>query len=107
MCKERLGPNIRYSIGRPPPTSKTVKVSDSWQALGLDFISPESETNNGNRCILTLTDLFSKFVYVEALPSLDVEGVALSIYNAFATYGPPQRILTDQSQEFIENVGTI
>ena len=67
-------------------------------------MGPLTETENRNLHILTLTDLFSKFVVVAALPSKSGVGVAKAISGMFYTFGPGTKIITDRGSEFSNEV---
>ena len=65
---------------------------------------PGDETTDGNKWILTVTDLFSKFVFAEAIKCKEASAVAGALVNMVTAYGLPKRIITDQGKEFNNKV---
>ena len=80
-------------------------IRDSvWELLGMDYVGPFKETENGNRYILTITDLFSKWPVAYACPDKKASSVAKKVLNMLTTYGFPCAILTDNGSEFCNAV---
>ena len=52
-----------------------------FHQLGMDLIGPLPETAQGNKCIITLTDYFSKWAEAAPLPSKHAAGAAKFIYS--------------------------
>ena len=73
----------------------------------MDLFGPWPLTTSGNRYVCTITDLFSKFVYSEAMPSKEATSVAKVLVNLAMTYGPPKKIITDKGREFNNEVGLL
>lgn len=72
--------------------------------LGVDLIGPLKMTAKQNKYIITMTDLFTKWVVAHPLPDKTGASVAKAIVKVFHTYGPPLRIVTDQGKEFVNEV---
>jgi len=72
--------------------------------VGIDFIGPLPETKKGNKYLLTCTDLFSKWPIAIPLKSKEASGVALSLIGIFSTFGFPQKVLSDNGKEFVNQV---
>lgn len=69
--------------------------------LAIDFLGHLPLTRNGNRFILVLTDHFTKFVKVIAMPNKQAEECAFKICNEFiARWGAPISIHCDQGASF-------
>ena len=68
--------------------------------VGIDLIGPLKESQSGNKYILALTDLWSKFVEAFALPSKSADLVCDRLQSVFYRFGPSEKILTDQGKEF-------
>ena len=50
------------------PELHPVPVKSAWYHLGMDFIGPISPpSSDGNCCILTVSDYFTKFAWAKAL----------------------------------------
>ena len=52
-----------------------------WHHIGIDFIGPLVPSTQGNKCILTISDYFTK--YVLAIPMEDklASGVAAAVFK--------------------------
>ena len=60
-----------------------IQIEGTWDTLGMDLIGPFTETKSGHKYIVTITDLFSK--WVEAVPILPktAENVANVVIDVF------------------------
>ena len=83
----------------------SVRTGAPWDVLATDYLGPFPITNNGNRYILVLTDLFSKYVEVIPVPDLTAETCANKIINEFISrWGCPLSILSDQGRTYESKV---
>ena len=74
------------------------------ELVAMDFLGPLPATNQGNKHLLVISDVFTKFVM--AIPLRDQK--AVSVVNAltthfFATHGIPEKMLSDQGPSFRAN----
>jgi transposase InsO family protein len=69
-----------------------------WDTIALDYRGPFPITANGNRYILVITDRFSKYVEVMAVPKQLAEDCAFRVANeVISRWGEgPLTIHTDQ-----------
>ena len=72
-----------------------------WDKLGLDEIGSFPETADGNKYVLTLTDLLSKWVESASIKQKSAENVAQVLCKLFFHFGPPNKIITHQGREFV------
>ena len=73
--------------------------------IATDYLGPFPVTDMGNRYILLLTDHFSKYVEVLAVPDMTAEVCATKIVNEFiARWGCPLAIHSDQGRTFESKV---
>ena len=85
------------------PTLHPIPVSDTWKKVGIDIIElPLS--SQGNRYWVTLTDHLSKWSEAEPFLTKDAINVAEFLYRTFLRHGRPADIITDQGQEFCNQV---
>ena len=61
-------------------------------------------TSAGNRYLLTVTDLFTKFIFLRALQDKSAKSVCKAVLDLFHSFGPPQRMINDQGREFVNAV---
>jgi len=71
-----------------------------FDAVSIDFVGPFQTTDNGNKYILSVIDLFSRFCILKALPSRATEGVIKTLREVFCQYGFPNTLLSDNALEF-------
>ena len=93
----------------PPKLPKApmghLKSGAPWDTLAIDYLGPLPRTPRGNRYILVLTDQFTKYVEVFAMPDQTAEDCALKIMNEFiARWGTPLKIHSDQGSTFESKV---
>ncbi|KAL3973850.1 calcitonin receptor-like [Sarotherodon galilaeus] len=80
------------------------KVKEPWEVLGMDLIGPLPETRLGNRYVLTMTDLFTKWVIAEPLKSKTAAEVSAIMTSKLYTFGMVRKIITDQGKEFVNQL---
>uniref|UniRef100_A0A3B3BXR1 Gypsy retrotransposon integrase-like protein 1 n=1 Tax=Oryzias melastigma TaxID=30732 RepID=A0A3B3BXR1_ORYME len=81
-----------------------IKVKEPWEVLGMDLIGPLPETREGNKYILTMTDLFTKWVIAEPLKTKTAAEVSAILTTKLYTFGMVRKIITDQGKEFVNQV---
>ena len=70
-----------------------------WQIDIFGPINPISPT--GNQYVCTAIDLFSKFVFAEAIPTADTITVSEVLFRMVSQFGVFDTIISDQGSEFI------
>lgn len=68
--------------------------------LAMDILGPFSN----NKCILTITDIFSRFIQLYPLNNLSAQCVAEKLLIYCSTFGRPQDIITDLGVQFTAEV---
>ena len=72
-----------------------------WEVAAVDLMGPYVETTNGNRFVLVVTDMFSRWVEAFPLQKSDAETVTRTIdREIFSRYGYPRAILSDNGPQF-------
>lgn len=103
--KEWLKKQATYTLHRSArkryPTRKYIvhKIDSQWQA-DLAEVQLIANKNNGNRYILTVIDLFSRYAWARPLKSKRGQDVAEAFQSIFNEGRVPERIQTDQGKEF-------
>lgn len=78
-----------------------IRVSESFELVGMDIVGPFPRTTSGNRFMLVITDHHTKWAMVIPLAKITSEKVASAfIRNVVLTHGAPKRIITDQGSNF-------
>ena len=83
---------------KPPGFLKPIKPPEGiWQLLTMDFRGPISPTTkNGNKYIIAITDVLSKFVITKAVRDCTAATAAhFFVEEVILKYGTPKSILTD------------
>lgn len=81
-----------------------INVTGRWEVLGVDLIGPLKVTAKLNKYVITITDLFTKWVVAYPLKDKSGPSVGKALVKMFHTYGPPVKMITDQGREFVNQV---
>ncbi|CAM4916565.1 unnamed protein product [Rotaria socialis] len=79
-----------------------------WQLLTMDFRGPITPiTKNGNKYIISLTDVLSKFIITKAVRDCTATTAARFLFDeVILKYGTPKCILTDNGTHFTAKMMT-
>ena len=73
--------------------------------IGMDFCGPFPESPQGNKYILVITDLFTRFVTAIPLPKNTAELTAFTLFrHIFCRFGVCATLITDQGTHFNNNL---
>ena len=92
---------------KPPGKLKPISPPDGiWKLLSMDFHGPITPTSRrGNRYIISLTDVLSKFVIAKAVRDCSAATTVDFLTNdVILKYGTPTCILTDNGTHFTAQV---
>ena len=92
-----------YTRRKPPGALKPIKPPEGiWQLLTMDFHGPITPTTKqGNKYIISLTDVLSKFVITKAVRDCTAATAARFVTEeVILKYGTPKCILTDNGTHF-------
>ncbi|CAF5008155.1 unnamed protein product [Rotaria magnacalcarata] len=90
-----------------PGALKPIKPPEGiWKLLSMDFHGPIAPTSKqGNRYIISLTDILSKFVITKAVRDCSATtAVKFLINDVILKYGTPTCILTDNGTHFTAQI---
>lgn len=73
----------------------------------MDLTGPLPRTQAGHQYILTATDYFSKWVEAFPLKTKSAMEVAENLCKMIYRHGCPERILSDQGREFVNEVSLV
>jgi transposase InsO family protein len=100
QCQRRKKTNAK-----PLPLQPLPATDQPNQRVHIDLFGPLKTTSNGNKMILCMTDAFTKYAEVIAIPDKQAETVANEIYiNWICRLGTPVQIHSDNGKEFINNL---
>ena len=78
--------------------------AEVWHTVGVDLIGPLPQTPRGNRYIMTVSCLFSKWPEATALKDKGADGVAEFLFKCFTVHGCCRVKISDQGREFVNQV---
>lgn len=79
-------------------------VGNPWSVVTVDLMGPFHTSNRSHVYAIIMTDLFTKWVMILPLCDVSASEISKAIINIFFLYGPPQKIIMDQRDEFIEQI---
>ena len=95
------------TYNHPPkqPLTPLPQPANINHRLHVDLFGPLATSDNKNKYICVMTDAFSKYVELVAIPSKTAENVANAIFDTWITrYSCPHEIVTDNGKEFCNQV---
>ncbi len=93
----------RRTDHKAPPQllSPLPQCSEPNQHIHCDLFGPLKISGNEKKFILCMTDAFTKYVELAALPDKEALTVTSAIFNRWiCRYGVPLEVVTDQGREF-------
>ena len=92
-----------------PPQATPVRTSPlphrPWEEVSMDILGPLPCTERGNRYIITMIDLLTRYIIIVPIPDRTSHTVARVLREyLFAHYGAPTRLLSDNALEFNADV---
>ncbi len=95
-CQKR---NARH--GARTTSLQQEPVGSPMERVAIDILALPVETDNGNNCVVVITDYFSKWTEAIALPDHQAMTVAdVLVTEVFLRFGVPRIIHSDQGREF-------
>ena len=79
-------------------------VSEPFEKVAFDLVGPLPRTCSGNRYLLTMMCLYTKYPEAIPLKRVDNESVLDAMLEIFARHGLPKTILTDQGSVFMSKL---
>ena len=77
-----------------------MSVDRPMERINIDSIGPLPPDKSGNRYIMVIVDVFSRFIELEPIKDLSAETAAESIIRFIGRYGTPGEILTDNGTQY-------
>lgn len=71
-----------------------------FTTVSIDFVGPLIKTDNNNKYILCIIDLYSRFCILEATSSKDSNTVIKALKKVFDQFGYPDTLISDNALEF-------
>ena len=75
------------------------------QRIHMDLFGPLKTSGSGKKYIMCITDIFSKYVELVALPNIEADTVAPALFNKWlCRHVLPNEIVSDNGKEFCKSV---
>jgi len=100
---KKCAPCAQYHRGKAPKQTQLHPFTggEPFEVIAIDITGKHPRSSRGNEYILTVIDLFSKWVEVFPLRNHTAPVVAKTLMDNFITrYGAPKRLISDQGPEF-------
>ena len=96
QCQIRKKGPETHSLLQPMP-----QTTDPNQRIHADLFGPLVTSGPNKKYILTITDAFTKYAEIVAIPDKEATTVAEALFDKWiCRYGVPVEILTDKGKEF-------
>ena len=97
----------KRDIHHSKPPFLPITISGSWEVIAADCMGPLPVTNLGNRYILIVGDLFTKYIETAALSSIETAIITQVFLDKIVfRHGPPHSFLTDRGTNFTSKLMT-
>lgn len=99
-CNARKDP-LKKGIGDLQP----IQANEPFDIIGMDLVGPLKSTKEGYLYVLTIQDLFSKWVEAFPIHSKNASDIAeIIVREIICRFGSPRQILSDCGKEFNNQV---
>lgn len=92
------------SVKRTEIQMKKIISSQPWEHICIDLITPLEMSENGEDTILTIIDVFSRFVILYPLKGKSMREISKHLWKCFGTMGVPKIIQSDNGSEFVNSM---
>ena len=100
QCQQR-----KKSLAKPLPLQTLPTVDSPNYRIHIDLFGPLKTSEKGNKMILCITDAFTKYAEVVAIPDKTAETVANELMiQWFCRFGTPIQIHSDNGKEFVNKL---
>ncbi len=97
-CQRRKTPRPK-NVG---PGAIIAKAVRPWHTLSIDIVTAQEEDANGYKYILSIMDIFTRYVITVPLQTKQATKVGEALFReVFTRYGRPVRIQSDEGSEFV------
>lgn len=84
---------------------KVVESGIPMERVATDILGELPKTDRGNRCILVVSDYFTKWTESFAMPNIEAQTVAkILVEEVFAKLGVPRILHSDQGRQYESNL---
>ena len=91
---------LKGKMPRPISLKQAPVPNRPFENVSMDILGPLPLTDNGNKYILCVIDMFSRFCIIKALPTKETDGIINCLNEIFNYWGFPSVLLSDNALEF-------
>lgn len=96
VCRSIKAPNMSLR----PPMGEYRDPKQPFRIVSIDFAGPYTRSNSGNKFILVIVDMFSKYVIIEALRNSSATRTIECIrHELFLKFGVPEIMISDNGPQ--------
>jgi hypothetical protein len=109
FCDACLPCQTRKTMQKPAVEMQSLEVNEPMSVWAMDICGPFPESEDGNKYILVMGDLFTKWIEAVALKEVSAPTVARAMVDqVICRFGAPRMFLSDQGANFMsEFVGEV
>ena len=97
----------KRDVHHSKPPLLPIAVSGTWEVIAAECMGPLPVTNLGNRYIIIIGNLFTKYIETAALPSIETAIVTQVFLDKIVfRHDPPHRFLNDRGTNFTSKLMT-
>ena len=97
-CRRRKTPRPLHA-GQPGAVSTATRP---WQCVAIDIVSTTTTSQGGYTKILTMIDLFTRYVIATPLRKATAKNIGSALFEQlYCRFGKPERIHSDEGSEFV------
>jgi hypothetical protein len=108
QCKSVVGnckSCLEYNVGREGFNPiQSLNASNSWDHVAVDLAVDLPETERGNKHILIVVDVTTRYLVAVPLKCKDMNHVAGALYDIILLFGPPRALQSDNGKEFVNEL---
>jgi hypothetical protein len=94
---------LKAKVPAPIKINMAPIATKPFETVSFDFIGPLVKTDAGNKYILVVIDLFSRYTKLYAMADKNSCGVVDCLCDTFNNYGYPTTLISDNALEFTSN----
>ena len=91
---------LKSKLDVPVKIKNAPVATRPFESVSMDFIGPLIGTDSGNKYILSIICLFSRFTVLHAVPDKSTDTVISCLTSTFTKFGYPDTLLSDCALEF-------
>lgn len=96
QCNSFKTPHLQ----KPVPIQRNFLPSRPMEFLSTDHLGPFTQTNNGNKYILTFVDHFTKYIRLYAVPDVTARTTAEKFLDFISIFGLCNKLLSDKGKAY-------